>query len=182
MNARWHWLSCMANSPISIGNEADSYVWGGSTYHAEYIPLGSVWYSLASFPLGSNPMTRVLIPNGLTPPDCVYRCWTPAMYFVMYSIDTGSSTVNRWDCASRRALSTRIRASALRPAKARHTWLSTREILEGVILVSCSFIALLFSHPRTTMPSPLTPTAHVPGQILALVPNCRYRWRLVSAM
>jgi len=84
------------------------------------------------------------------------------MYFVMYSIVTGSSTVRRCDCASNRALSTRMRASAFRPAKARQTWESTNEILEGVMRVSCSFMAERFSHPRTTMSLPLTPTAQVP--------------------
>ena len=104
----------------------------------------------------------VLIPNGLTPPLCVYRCCTPATYFVMYSIDTGSSTVNLCDCASNLALSTNILASAFSPAKARQTWLSTMEILEGVMRVSWSFIADRFSQPRTTMPLPLTATAQVP--------------------
>jgi hypothetical protein len=28
--------------------------------------------------------------------------------------------------------------------------------------VSCNFIAERFSHPKTTMSAPLTPTAHVP--------------------
>ena len=111
----------------------------------------------------SNPTIRVLIPNGLTPPLCVYRCCTPATYFVMYSIVTGSSTVRRCDCASNRALSTSMRASAFRPAKARQTCVSTRPIFEGVIRVSCSFIADRFSHPSTTIPFPLTPTAQVPG-------------------
>lgn len=61
-----------------------------------------------------------------------------------------------------RALSIRIRASALSPAKARQTWLSTRPILEGVIRVSWSFMAERFSQPRTTMDLPFTPTAQVP--------------------
>ena len=81
----------------------------------------------------------------------------------MYSIVTGSSTVRRCDCASNRALSTSMRASAFRPAKARQTCVSTRPIFEGVIRVSCSFIADRFSHPSTTIPFPLTPTAQVPG-------------------
>lgn len=135
---------------------------GGSAYHAEYMPDGSVWYNLGTLSPLSNPTINVLIPNGLTPPLCVYRCCTPATYFVIYSMVTGSSTVNRWDWASNLALSTKIRASALSPAKARHTWVSIRPIFEGVIRVSCSFIADRFSQPRTTMSLPLTPTAHVP--------------------
>ena len=110
----------------------------------------------------SNPTINVLIPNGRTPPLCVYLCCTPATYFVMYSIVTGSSTVNRCDCASNLALSISIRASALRPAKARQTWVSTSPIFDGVILVSCSFIADRFSHPNTTISFPFTPTAQVP--------------------
>ena len=109
-------------------------------------------------------MTSVEIPKGLTPPDCVYLCCTPAMYLVMYSMVTASSTVRRCDWASIRALSIRMRASALRPAKARQTWLSTRPIFDGVMRVSWSFIADRFSQPRTTIDLPLTPTALVPVQ------------------
>jgi hypothetical protein len=39
-----------------------------------------------------------------------------------------------------------------------------RPIFEGVMRVSWSFMALRFSQPRTTILSPLTPTAHVPGR------------------
>lgn len=70
--------------------------------------------------------------------------------------------MRRCDWASNRALSTRMRASALRPAKARHTCVSMRPILDGVMRVSCSFMADLFSQPRTTTSLPLTPTAQVP--------------------
>lgn len=126
------------------------------------MPEGSVWYRRGtSLPL-SKPTIRVLMPNGRTPPRCVYRCCTPATCFVMYSMVTGSSRFRRCDCASSRALSTRIRASALRPAKARQTWVSMRPILDGVMRVSCSFMAERFSQPSTTMSLPLTPTAHVP--------------------
>ena len=110
----------------------------------------------------SKPTTNVLIPNGLTPPLCVYRCCTPATYLVMYSIVTGSSTVNRWLCASNLALSTKIRASAFSPANAKYTCESMRPIFDGVIRVSCSFMADRFSHPSTTTSAPLTPTAQVP--------------------
>ena len=113
----------------------------------------------------SKPTIRVLIPKGLTPPLCVYRCCTPATYLVMYSIVTGSSTVRRCDCASNRALSTSMRASAFRPAKARQTCVSTRPIFEGVMRVSCSFIADRFSQPNTTIFFPLTPTAQVPNHL-----------------
>lgn len=65
--------------------------------------------------LGSNPTIRVEIPNGRTPPDWVYFCWTPATYLVMYSTVTGSSTVRRCDWHSTRALSIRMRPSAVRP-------------------------------------------------------------------
>lgn len=85
------------------------------TFHAEKIPLGSVRYSLGIFSFTSKPMMSVEIPNGLTPPDCVYFCWIPAICLVMYSIVTGSSTVRRCDWHSIRALSMRIRASAVRP-------------------------------------------------------------------
>ena len=102
------------------------------------------------------------MPNGRTPPLCVYLCCTPATYLVMYSMLTGSSTVSLWLWASRRALSMRMRASALRPAKARQTWSSTRPILEGVMRVSCSFMADFFSQPSTTISEPLTATAQVP--------------------
>ena len=128
------------------------------------MPDGSVWYSRGVESPLSKPTINVLIPNGLTPPLCVYRCCTPATYLVMYSIVTGSSTVRRCDCASTRALSTSMRASAFRPAKARQTCVSTRPIFDGVIRVSCNFIADRFSHPRTTMSFPLTPTAQVPKQ------------------
>lgn len=138
-----------------------------STHHAEKIPEGSVWYSRGTWLPLSNPTIRVLMPNGRTPPRWVYRCCTPATCFVMYSIVTGSSRFKRCDCASSLALSTRILASAFRPANARQTWVSMRPILEGVILVSCSFIADRFSHPRTTMSLPLTPTAHVPDVALS---------------
>lgn len=111
---------------------------------------------------GSKPTISVLMPNGLTPPLCVYLCCTPATYLVIYSIETGSSTVRRCDCASNLALSMRILASAFRPAKARQTWVSTSPIFEGVIRVSWSFIADLFSHPKTTISFPFTPTAQVP--------------------
>lgn len=126
------------------------------------MPDGSVWYSFGSLSPLSKPMIKVLIPKGRTPPLWVYLCCTPATYFVMYSMVTGSSTVNRWDCASSRALSIRILASAFNPAKARQTCVSIRPIFDGVILVSCSFIADLFSQPRTTMSLPFTPTAQVP--------------------
>ncbi|KAK4650714.1 hypothetical protein QC762_0112900 [Podospora pseudocomata] len=55
-----------------------------------------------------------------------------------------------------------MRASALRPAKARQTCVSMRPILEGVMRVSWSFMAERFSQPRTTTSWPLTPTAQVP--------------------
>lgn len=76
----------------------------------------------------------VEIPNGLTPPDCVYRyihqdqlidtvpdhklrtCWIPAMCRVIYSTVTGSSTVKRWLWHSIRALSIKTRPSAVSPA------------------------------------------------------------------
>ena len=44
------------------------------TFQALYIPLGSVWYSRGRVSFGSKPMISVEIPNGLTPPDWVYRC------------------------------------------------------------------------------------------------------------
>lgn len=133
-----------------------------STHHAEKIPEGSVWYRRGTWLPLSKPTIRVLMPNGRTPPRCVYRCCTPATCFVMYSMVTGSSRFRRCDWASNLALSTRMRASALRPAKARQTWVSMRPILEGVMRVSCSFIAERFSQPSTTISLPLTPTAHVP--------------------
>jgi hypothetical protein len=126
------------------------------------MPEGSVWYRRGTLLPLSKPTIMVLMPKGRTPPLCVYRCWTPATYLVMYSMDAGSSTVSLWDCASNRALSTRMRASALRPAKARQTWVSRSWILDGVIRVSCSFMADRFSHPSTTTSLPLTPTAQVP--------------------
>lgn len=62
-------------------------------------------------------MSKLAIPKGLIPPDWVYFCWTPAMNFVMYSTETGSSMVSRWDWHSTRALSIRIRASAVSPVQ-----------------------------------------------------------------
>lgn len=44
-------------------------------------------------------------------------CWIWAMWRVMYSTETGSSTVRRWDWHSIRARSMRMRASAVRPAR-----------------------------------------------------------------
>lgn len=129
------------------------------------MPEGSVWYSLGILLPLSKPTIRLLMPNGRTPPLCVYRCCTPATYLVMYSTVTGSSRFRRCDWASIRALSTRMRASALRPAKARHTCVSTRPILDGVMRVSWSFIAERFSQPSTTTSWPLTPTAQVPAGI-----------------
>lgn len=128
------------------------------------MPEGSVWYSRGVPSFWSKPTTNVLIPNGRTPPLCVYLCCTLAIYLVMYSMVTGSSTVRRWDWASSRALSIRIRASAFNPAKARQTWSSTRAIFEGVMRVSWSLRAERFSQPRTTMSFPLTPTAQVPAE------------------
>jgi hypothetical protein len=49
------------------------------TFHEEKIPLGSVRYSRGVVSFASKPMTSVAIPNGRTPPDCVYFCWMPAM-------------------------------------------------------------------------------------------------------
>lgn len=43
------------------------------TFHALYIPLGSVWYNLGRLSWGSNPTISVDIPKGRTPPDWVYR-------------------------------------------------------------------------------------------------------------
>lgn len=79
------------------------------------MPDGSVWNRRGSVSLGSKPTTKVEIPNGRTPPDWVYFCCTPAMYLVMYSTVVGSSTVRRCDWHSTRALSIRIRPSAVRP-------------------------------------------------------------------
>jgi len=79
------------------------------------MPLGSVMKRRGTVSLGSKPTMRVEIPNGRTPPDWVYFCCTPATYLVMYSMVTGSSTVRRWDWHSTRALSMRIRPSAVRP-------------------------------------------------------------------
>ena len=42
-------------------------------------------------------------------------CWTPAMYLVIYSTETGSSTVKRWLWHSMRALFINTRASAFNP-------------------------------------------------------------------
>ena len=80
------------------------------------------------------------------------------------SLQVSMATVKRCDCASTRALSTKIRASALSPAKARHTCESRRPILEGVMRVSCSFMADLLSQPNTTISLPFTPTAQVPDE------------------
>ena len=68
-------------------------------------------------------------PKGRTPPLCVYFCWTPPTYRVMYSTDAESSRVRRWDCASRRALLIKMRASAVRPANATQMWSSIIWIL-----------------------------------------------------
>jgi len=37
------------------------------------MPLGSVMYRRGRVSFGSNPTIRVEMPNGRTPPDCVYR-------------------------------------------------------------------------------------------------------------
>lgn len=42
-------------------------------FHAEDVPEGSVWYSCGS-PEASKPTIRVEMPNGRTPPLCVYFC------------------------------------------------------------------------------------------------------------
>jgi hypothetical protein len=43
------------------------------TFQAEYVPVGSVWYK-RGVPSGSKPTMSVEIPNGRTPPLCVYFC------------------------------------------------------------------------------------------------------------
>lgn len=89
---------------------------GELAFHAEKIPLGSVKYSFGVLTSSwSNPTIKQLMPNGLTPPDCVYFCWIPAMCRVMYSTETGSSTVSRCDWHSVRARSIKMRASAVSP-------------------------------------------------------------------
>ena len=82
-------------------------------FHSEYVPLGSGG-TAAARPRGEAADER-REPKGRTPPLCVYFCWTPPTYPVMYSTDAESSRVRRWDCASRRALLIKMRASAVRP-------------------------------------------------------------------
>ncbi len=76
---------------------------------------------------------------------------------VMYSIETGSSTVNRWDWHSILALSIRTLASAVNPAAAKQTWESKTAIFRTV-RGSWSFKVDFFSTPRTTTSWPRTPT------------------------
>ena len=63
-------------------------------FHSEYVPLGSVWNSCGA-PSGEKPQMSVESPKGRTPPLCVYFCWTPPTYRVMYSTDAESSRVRR---------------------------------------------------------------------------------------
>ncbi len=110
------------------------------------------------------------------------------MCLVMYSMLTGSSTVRRWDWHSTRALSIRIRPSAVRPgrqwssstacqsrrpgshewdpihppANATQTWSSSNATLRTV-RGSCSCSADFFSTPRTTTLAPRTPTCEAAG-------------------
>ena len=96
----------------------------------------------------------------------------PAMYLVMYSRVTGSSTVSLWDWHSILALLIKIRASAVNPAKAITTWSSRRQILRTV-LSSCSLATDFFSTPKITKFLPLTPTLkfkHV-SQLLKYLQN-----------
>lgn len=81
----------------------------------------------------------------------------PAMYLVIYSRVTGSSTVSLWDWHSILALLINIRASAVSPAKAMTTWSSRRQIFLTV-LSSCNLATDFFSTPRTTRSLPRTPT------------------------
>ena len=67
----------------------------------------------------------------------------------------------RWDCASRRALLIRMRASAVKPANATQTWSSIIWILR-IVRGSCNLAMDFFSTPSTTQSAPRTPTASVP--------------------
>ena len=63
---------------------------------AEYVPEGSVWYRAGFWDSEeSKPAISVEMPKGLTPPDCVYFCWMPAMCLVMCSTPGRSSIVSR---------------------------------------------------------------------------------------
>lgn len=80
-----------------------------------------------------------------------------AIYRVMYSSVTGSSTLNLWLWHSTWARLIRMRASAVSPAKAITTWLSNRQIFRTV-RSSCNLATDFFSTPRTTTLPPRTPT------------------------
>ena len=107
-------------------------------------------------------------------------CFSVAIYLVMYSNVTGSSTVSLWLWHSTRARFTRILASAVKPdkkwrkilkegqivdffrntplpAKAMTTWSSSEQIFLTV-LGSWSLATAFLSTPRTTMFLPRTPT------------------------
>merc|ERR1719293_296485 len=108
-------------------------------FHSECVPAGSVWYSTGVRPSSpENPARSVAMPNGRTPPRCVYRCCVLAMYLARYSADGASSHVRRYDWASTRVLFIRTRASAVRPANARTVRSSTSTIFR-MVRGSCSF-------------------------------------------
>ncbi len=120
------------------------------------MPDGSVWYNFGTLS-ESKPIMRLDTPKGRTPPDWVYFCWIPAIYLVMYSMETGSSTVKRCDWHSILARFTKTRASAVNPAKARATW-SSNIMIFLTVRGSWSFWTVFFSTPKTTTSFPRTPT------------------------
>lgn len=76
---------------------------------------------------------------------------------MIYSNVTGSSTLSLWLWHSTCARLIRIRASAVKPANAITTWLSSRQIFRTV-RSSCSLATDFFSTPKTTTFAPRTPT------------------------
>lgn len=75
----------------------------------------------------------------------------------MYSSVTGSSTLSLWLWHSTWARLIKIRASAVKPAKAITTWLSNKQIFRTV-RSSCNLATDFFSTPSTTTLAPRTPT------------------------
>mmetsp|Transcript_22278 Transcript_22278/g.75320 ORF Transcript_22278/g.75320 Transcript_22278/m.75320 type:complete len:274 (+) Transcript_22278:104-925(+) len=130
-------------------------------FQEKYVPEGSIWYICGCCVAASKPTMSEETPKGRTPPRCVYRCCVAARKRAMYSTDGASSHVRRYDWASTRALFTRTRASAVRPAKA-SVILSSSLITLRIVRASWSLATALRSTPRTTQAPPRTPTAAAP--------------------
>lgn len=122
-----------------------------------YISVSSLWEIITE-------VNRCMTFNNELQESVVYLL---AIYLVIYSNVTGSSTVNLWLWHSICARLINTLASAVRPAKAITTWSSRRHILRTV-RSSCSLATDFFSTPSTTTSDPRTPTFQEQHQFITL--------------